>query len=258
MDVKLQRERSRRRRTPKWPWVVGALVVFVAGATIGWVLFLRDGGALTSVGGGDDPSSLEESAGPVIEGSTEATGAAVSKRQPTQVAANAQEVMADLVVLNESPTEGSTGGEPSASPMAPLPDPLDASVAPSTAAGMRRIGTPAVTGTSVVADYRGPDGGAIDVLRLSIVRYATSAEADTAVAAGFEEYPTARITFDAVGRSIEQGATQEDSPEQFPPALMLVWRQGSDVMTVLVAPAAPASASAARTLALEFVGALPY
>jgi hypothetical protein len=263
MENRAPRKAAGRRRSPKWPWLVGALVVvFIAGAAVGWVLFLSDRPSAPRPEDVAGLAAVDATSTSPVAPSQDLTDQADVPKVPTEVTVTAEEVMADLVALNEIPTDDPASGESSAGgatqPAVALPDPLDGSLAPATAAGMTRIGPASVTDTSVTADYRGPDGGPVDVLRLSIVRYASRGEADSAVAAGFEEFPTARITFDVGGRTVEQGATQEDAPEQFPPALMLVWRQGADVMTVMIAPSAPGSSSAARALALEFIGALPY
>ncbi len=113
-------------------------------------------------------------------------------------------------------------------------------------------------GDQLEAHYAGTQGSAIDIAKVTITDAGSSEAASEELEGRLEGYPDARLSFDLGTRSIRQGATLEEHPEDFPPALQFAWVDGRYLIRCIAVPVRPGGAVFAREEILGAVAALPY
>lgn len=243
--------------------VVALAIIFALGVMAG-VIRQRgtafDGPVATSAGPAEVSSeavSSTSSATATGAASRNAASAAASRTAGDASGSNtvtpAKTVSEDVERAGQKPLEG--GVSPTTE--AWLVSNFGAAAAPERLAGLTRsqIQTTEATVTAVyVPGAKSP----LDSVRLVVHRLPERSKPKVATEQLLDGFGQARVAYDWGGRKVTQGLTAEDRPEQFPPAVCMVWVRDGFGVQVTVIPRGPGLVADARTSGLALVSALPY
>lgn len=253
---------------PRRPILLGGIVLlFAAGLGAGWLVFHeigdRESGAGAGMGnlGQENPVNREPGAGdtsPSQQNEDKAPADTGQDREPSGQAADQVDATgpSDQQQAAKPPLEDESPKLP-ASPEFLITS-FGPVAAPTSVAGMARIGEAVVDGNKMTAEYSGGEAGEVDLLFLSVSRTQSPADAAKEVDRLLQFFPAKQLSYTWGGREIRQAMNDEGRPDQFPPLICFVWTEGQFAIRVVAAPLAPDRVVDARQAALEFIGALPY
>jgi len=155
------------------------------------------------------------------------------------------------------PPSSSTQPPPASNPVAILDETFGESMFPETYPGLEQVNVFDDDEGEVTATYKNIGQNDFDIVRITVQKRDSAAEAQQALALVRALFPADTISYGWGGREIVQGsdASLQSTPN---PAFNFSWTRGRYAIDVTVYAPYRSGAAAARQAALEFIGRLDY